>query len=223
MADSKKPKATPPPKPKYRAVNDLSKSIKMAPYFLVGDPEVIREHIESHRENELYERDDIFAVAVGMLKFKHYLNYENVHAETLDQTANKVMYVFYAMSKRLNPDIDERPVPELIIDEVSRVTQTPFGPMYGSLEKNGTLLLIFLLTQFGRIVGVNGNGEYDLEDVSEDEIIELLDPGALFTIDDADGKSTFLDVLEITGLYDPTKAAKASIEDGTLQEEDLKN
>lgn len=221
MPPNKKPQ--PPAKPKFRSLNDLSRSIKIVPYFLAGDPEIIASHIKDHKENELYQRDDVFAVGVGMLKFRHYLNYENIHGETLDQTANKVMYVFYALSKQINPNIDDREMPELIVDEEKRITQTPFGPMYGSIEKNGTLLLTFLLTQFGRIVGVNGSGDFELEEISEDDVIDLLDPNAIFNVDPVDGKSIFMDILEVTGLYDPTKAAAKLTESGEVKEEELKN
>lgn len=220
MASTKKT-LVPPAKPKHRVINNLKRMTKVMPYFLAGDPDIIANYMAEGRIAELIDMEDVYAVGVGPLKAMNYINYEGSNGETLDQVANKLMYCFYAVHKMLNPESDDNPKPELVTDEEHNTISTPYGVIYGSMEKNALLLLAFLMSQYGRIVGVLPNGNFEYEPVTEDDLLSMLDPTAIFAMDE--DKPLFLDILELTHLFDPTQAESKLKSDGAVTDDELKN
>jgi len=195
------PKPQPPTKPRYRKLHNIAVATKVQPWFLAGEAEFIDDCMEKSSYETLFSDTSVVGVGVGSLTFKHYLEYENMYNEALETAAFRLMYIYWAFSKEVNPKIDEAPMPQLEILEEGRIVKTPFGEMRGSLQKNGMELLAFLLTRWGRIVGVDSDNEFIYEPISMEEIYELCSPDVLLRLDDGQTVPPLMELLTLTGLY----------------------
>jgi hypothetical protein len=176
----------------------LSASREIIPYFVQGDSDYIDRTIDAGKMFELFEDQSIIALGVGHLPLRSYLDFETQYGELLDAYVNKILWVFYAMGQIANENIPVDQKPELKI--VDGVTTTPYGPMYGSLQKNVAEAMAFLLVQFGRIVGTNADGTYQFESMNQNDIYELLDVASLMSVDEGSTGPAFFDLINIAGL-----------------------
>lgn len=196
---------TPPTNPRVRTLHDVSATLEVIPYFLEGDHEIIAEATAQGKLKDLYGDDQFYAVAVGHLKLRHYLDYERVHGVPIDMFVNRLLWMFWAMTKIANPKIDDTPTPEL--KEVDGGLETPFGPMIGSIAFNLAEFFGWVLSRYGQIVGVNEDGSFIYASVEPVEIIDMLDPSSLLKLDE-DGTPLFFEILALTGLYNPKDTKK---------------
>lgn len=195
----------PPLNPRVRTLHDVSATLDVIPYFLEGDHEIIAEATAQGKLKDLYDDDAFFAVAVGHLKLKHYLEYERIHGAPIEMVVNRLLWVFWAFSKIANPKMDDQPMPE--IKEENGVLTTPFGPMVGSIALNLAEFFGWVLSRYGQIVGLNEDGTFKYEAVEPVEIIDMLDPASLLKTDD-EGNPLFFEILSLTGLYNPKDVKK---------------
>lgn len=168
---------------------------------------------------ELFANKEVVGVGVGALKYKHYLEYETMYGESLELAALRLIYVYWAMSKKVNPKLDDAPMPQIEIKENGALIETPFGDMRGSLNKNGMELLAFLLTRWGRIVGVTADSEFIYEPITLEDVYELADPDILLRLDDGENLPALMELLTLTGLYKEDTAAPIKTEEGAKDKE----
>lgn len=216
-------KPKPPTQPRVRVLHDVSASLEVVPYFLEGEGDIIEEARRIGRIHELLEDPSFFAVGVGHLKLRHYLDYERVYGEPLDNAVNKLLWVFWALNKQINPKMDEMDVPEIKAKDGK--IETPFGDLVGSLQYNLADLLGFALSRLGRIIGKETDTTYKFEPVEPAEVIDLLDANSLMKVDEEDNTPLFFEILELTGLYNPklAKAVPAPTEEGESEDDGPKN
>ena len=198
MRTDTKPKIQPPEKPKHRSMRVLSASREIVPYFLQGDPDKINNMIDAGRMNDLFSDEDIIAVGVGHLRMRSHMDFETQHGEVLDTFVNKILWVFWAMGQITNDDVTEKP--EIITE--NGVTETPYGKMYGSLQRNIAECMAFIMSQFGQIVGVNDKG-FDYEPITEADIYDLLDTASLMNVEEDTDLPAFFEIISIAGLRPP--------------------
>lgn len=167
--------------------------------------------IDAGKMDELFTAEDIIAVGVGHLKMRSHLDFETQHGEVLDSFVNKILWVFWAMGQMADDNITEKPK---IVTE-NGVTETPYGKMYGSLQRNIAECMAFLMSQFGQIVGVNADGTYVYEPISEADIYDLLDASSLMDVDDDTDLPAFFEIISLAGLRPPddTQGAEATTDD----------
>lgn len=213
----------PPQRPKFRSLKTLAKSVKFLPYLVDGDLDGIDATNEQEVAKALAD-DKNFFVLVAPLKYKAYLTYENTYGEGLATVANRILYCLAASYQILRSD-DEDSI-TLEQDELGAVI-TPYGKMYGTLERNMVDLALYIMTQHGRIVGVQDDGTYLCKHVTREEIIDLLDPRAILKIDkenDSIYTSLFMEILEISGVWMPDEIQNQLEKEGEEVEDDgLKN
>lgn len=196
-----------PDKPKFRSLASTAKAIRVVPYIIDGDPDKGLFHEEN------------FVVALGPLKYRSYANYENMFSESLDNAVSKVLYVMSVVYRTVS---DEKDTPKLETDELNRI-KTPYGLMHGSLERNMVDLSAYILSQYGTIKEDRGDGLYEYEPVTMDDIIDNMDAGAITRIDEADGQSLFFEILEVSGVWKPSTVAEDLAANNEIDEEELKN
>jgi hypothetical protein len=81
-----------PQRPKYRNLAHVAKSVLVVPYLIEGDPALGLFH------------EDNFVVALGPLKYRSYLNYENIYGETLKDIVSRILWTLstiYSSTKEL--------------------------------------------------------------------------------------------------------------------------
>ena len=202
-----------PEKPAFRSLKSSAKAVKIIPYLIDGDnPELLHE--------------DNLVVALGPLKYRSYLHYENTHDESLDVTVSKLLFAIrseYAVSSNemVTNELGEK-VPYTIEYDEKGGVKTPYGPLSGSLERNMAELVAFILSQYGRVVEDNGDGTYEYEPITKQDILNNLDAKAVATVDE-DGTSLFLEILEVSGVWQPDRVAEDLKENAEIDEEELKN
>lgn len=209
-----------PERPKFRSLSDVAKEELEFPYFLSGVPIV-----DAQTGKPVFSSDDSsVAVGVGNLSLRKQMQYESIYGESIDTTVNKILYIYYTMSKIQNPEIDSNPIPELTVDEYQRVI-TPMGPMMGSLDRNIIETCTFILSCYGRIVGQESNGKYKYVDISQEEILDIC-KGNVFTDPFDDNTVAFMEIFMLAGLWNPNDVSNKLKEEGTLTEaedDELKN
>jgi hypothetical protein len=84
-------------------------------------------------------------------------------------------------------------------------------------------LVSYILAQTGRITADLGGGKYDYEPISPDDIIDRLDPSAIFNPDPEDGSSIFFEILEVSGLWTPQQVEDDLSKNDEISDDDLKN
>lgn len=201
-----------PERPQYRSLATAAKNVRIIPYFIAGDPEIISAYMDQKppKLKELVEmqgENEVLCVALRRINSRDYLDYENRYGRSINAAVNAVLFVFYVGAKLLKPDMDENPMPKVDFNDDTKIFDTPYGKMYGSLEKNVFELMAFLLSRTGRIIGIDKGGQYDYDPTDEDQIFDHLDPRSFSTFYE-DGKSAFFDILEIAGVYDPEETEK---------------
>lgn len=214
MRTDTKPKMQPPDKPKHRNMRVLSASREIVPYFLQGDPDKINAMIDAGKMNDLFDDEDIIAVGVGHLKMRSHMEFETRHGEVLDTFVNKILWLFWAMGQIADDKVTEKP--EIVT--IEGVTDTPYGKMYGSLQRNIAQCMCFVLSQFGQIVGVGEKG-FDFEPIGEDEIYDLLDPASLMNVEENTDLPAFFEIISIAGLRPPDDGKRPE----TAEDDDSKN
>lgn len=211
MRTTERTKLQPPNKPKHRSLAVLSRSKEVVPYFLQGDHDYIESMVEKKKIAELFEDDSVFAVGIGHISLRSYLDYEQERGEVLDTAVNRILWVFWALGQMADDSVTEKP--DLRVE--NNVTSTPFGDMVGSLQRNVADVMVFLMTQMGRIVGINADGSYIFAPVQESDLLDLLDAQSLMEITENSTMPTFFEILALTGLHEPaaTKVAETVAED----------
>jgi hypothetical protein len=85
-------------------------------------------------------------------------------------------------------------------------------------------LAAFILAQYGQIVADNGDGTYEYERITADEIKDYLgDPSVVFKVDEEDNASLFLEILEVSGVWSPPKVVEDLVSNGEIEDDELKN
>jgi hypothetical protein len=214
-----------PEKPKFRSLAKVAKAVEAIPYVIeFGDlPEC---------EDELLHEDN-FVVALAPLKYRSFVNYENRYRESIEVAVMRVMWVLETSFRIMKiteemadmvakgEDISKMEIPEIDADEEGN-TKTPYGTMRGSVHKNLVEIAAYILAQHGRIVARHEDGTYEYEPVSSDAIIDRLDPHAM-QITTEEGKSVFLEIIEVAGIFDSDAIRDSLEESNELEDDELKN
>lgn len=206
-----------PPVP--RTARNMARAVNIIPYWLEGDPD-----LKDADGRVDYTSEGQFAVAVGPLKYRHYLNYINIHGEALDNTVNKILFVFTAMSQMSNPALKPEDRMKVETDEFGRV-KTPFGSLQGNLEQQMLELAAFIMAQHGRIVGADDSGKFSYEGITPDAIIDHMDLGAITDVGD-DSNMLFFEILELSNVWNPKEVIRTAQENQEADEkadDELKN
>lgn len=192
----------PPQKPKFRSLKKVAKNIQVMPYLIDG-------YVDEEGERPLLHPENV-VVALAPLKYRSYLVYENRNGETLDVSVSKIIYIVSAMFNALAGKEDAVKIEK---DEFDRII-TPFGTMYGSLERNVVDICTFILSQYGRIIKDNGDGTYEYEGITQEELLDCLDnSGNIFMEPDENGVPLLMEVFSMSGVYSMDEAISAQ-EDG---------
>lgn len=204
---------TPPTKPRLRSLQTIAKNVRFMPYLIDGDTEGYDLDTEKGL-TEAIEDSGNFFVLLAPLKYKSYLNYEIEHGNPLEADANRILYVLASVYGMLK-DAEGQEI-KLELDDDKNII-TPYGSMKGSLDRNMTDLVIFILSQHGRIVGLDDNGTFMCKRVTKEDIIDHLDPRAVSKIGEDDGQSLFMEILEISGVYVPDEAKASLVAAGEVE------
>lgn len=210
---------TQPVPPVPRTARNMAKATNIVPYWLEGDPD-----LKDSAGQVDYLSEGQYAVAVGPLKYRHYLNYINIHGEALDNTVNKILFVFTAMSQMSNPNLKPEDRMQIESDEHGRV-KTPFGVMHGNLEQTMVELAAFIMGQHGRIVGVEESGKFKYEGITPDQVIDHMDLGSITDVAE-DSNMLFFEILELSNVWNPKEVIRSAQEQQDAQQaadDELKN
>jgi hypothetical protein len=208
-----------PEKPKFRSLAATRKEELEYPYVLKGELEV-----DPVTKRMLFNDPETVVVGVGNLTLRKQMEYEAIYGEQIETTVNKVMYTYYTIAKISNPEIDNRETPELRVDDYGHVL-TPMGPMAGSLERNIVESCVFILSAYGRIVGVEPSGKYIYESISSEEIIDTVKGDSLLKPFE-DNSVPFMEIYELAGIWSSEDVKAKLQEEGALSEaedDELKN
>jgi hypothetical protein len=165
-------------------------------------PYLIDGYVDEEGGRGLLHEENL-VVALAPLKYRSYLNYENRNGETLDVSVSKIIYICSAMFNALAGKEDAIKIEK---DEFDRI-KTPFGLMYGSLERNVVDVCTFILSQYGRITVDNGDGTYEYEPVTQEELMDCLDNGGnIFMEPDENGVPLLMEVFSLSGVYSVDEA-----------------
>lgn len=193
-----------PDKPKFRSLSNIAKDIQETPWFIKGEPEFDKETGAMLID---FDNPDVIALGVGNLTLRHMMTFESIYDESIETTVNKILFVFYALNKAINPGIDRHEVPMLEIDDRGN-TLTPLGPMKGSLERNIVEVCTFILSCYGKIAGQKQNGEYVYELFSQSDVVDTI-RGNMFLTPFEDGMLPFMEIFERAGLWSPDDIKKS--------------
>jgi hypothetical protein len=210
-----------PDKPKFRTLSTIANDILETPWFIKGQPKFDKDTGAMIID---FNNPKVIAVGVGNLTLRHMMTYESIYDESIETSVNKILYVFYALNKSINPEIDSHAVPFLEMDEYGN-TVTPLGLMKGSFEKNIVEVCSFILSCYGRITGQKSNGEYQYDVFSQSDVVDTI-RGNVFIIPFEDGMMPFMEIFERAGLWSPDdikKSLKKTEELAPEEEDELGN
>lgn len=210
-----------PDKPKFRSLSSITKDTIETPWFIKGEP-MFDEATGAMIID--YDNDDVIPLGVGNLTLRHMMNYETMYGENIETAVNKILYVFYVLSKSFHPDLDKNEVPDLEVDDDGNI-KTPVGLMKGSFDKNVIDICTYILSCYGRIIGQKSNGEYIYEPFSQQDVVDTI-KGNVFTTLFEDGTLPFMEIFERAGLWSPeeiTKNLKEANEITPEEEDELGN
>jgi hypothetical protein len=213
----KSTKPTPPaqayePPVRKPAVVDISREYANRPFLVESavdwkKPEGWEEMSEEEQvlaiigHNTEESIEDNFLVGIGRLKSKRIMAYSKRTGYTLEQ---HIMQIFQASAyEELGPAL----VPHVTYDPDTKRFHTEFGVMEGNSQSNAMSLVAYIMATFGVITGIDHDSKlgYTFAPVTEDEILEVLDP-QVFTMIDSEGDSVFMTILELSGTYSKKKA-----------------
>jgi hypothetical protein len=163
-----------------------------------------------------YEHNEVFAL--GKLTGNHYAAFERKFGRSLDRFQSQwLAAVLYEASRSRGETLES-----VTYSEDENTYYTPAGKLVGSTEINMLQCIAFLFSCFGRVVGETEDGEYELEQVSQDEVMDYIDLNLLESaaVVDGDEQSFVWRVLGTARGF----SVYAQEEDGDEQkDDDLKN
>lgn len=213
--------------PKARNLSEAADNIKVIPYTIHTN----RTQAEID-ENPGFDFDKDTVVGVGPLKYKSLLQYENTYGEPIDNVVGRIVWVYLQQLAMINAIIqkveykDDEPKPMLEMDEFKNI-KTPYGTLYGSLEKNVNEICSFIMSQYGCINSEAGHGEFTFEAIPQTVIEDLLSPKSLMEIQEDVGYPIFFEIFEAARLYNFDSMLTSIDEDkdpteGLSEEEQIK-
>lgn len=161
------------------------------------------------------------AVLLKPIKHKHTLQYYANHAEAIDNALMKIIMVTENMIQVQSGVKDIEPFPE---NPTMGCIEVPgLGPMYGPLNLNQTELVAFILSCHGKIVGQHPSGEFLLEEITEDELMDLIPHNFINTeIDPDTGMTVFDEVLTVSTLFNLDLIEKEMVADSVIKDDEVK-
>lgn len=204
----------PPTKPKQRNLAKIAKALVQIPYIIEAD--------ENDKNNVLAEHT--FAVLLRPLKYGSYIKYEEQNSCSIDETVSKIMWILSAAYQHLNPDLKEEDRIKIDKDEYGAIV-TPFGPLFGSVQRNTVELAAFILSEGGRIVGIDPEtNKYITVPVDPAEIIERLDPSAIMENDaETNSEPIFMEILSVSNVLNMDEVAAELTNNNEVKDDELKN
>lgn len=128
-----------------------------------------------------YAHNDVFAL--GRLTGNHYAAFERTFGRSLDKFQSQwLAAVLYETGKRTQEDISD-----VTYDEDTNTYHTPAGKLVGSVELNMLQCLAFLFSCFGRVVAEDEDGEFAIEKLSQEEVMDYIDLNLLDSAAIVDG------------------------------------
>lgn len=211
----------PPPPPTTKSAKYLATGLKRQPYVLSGY--VPRNEDGSiDFENVDFDDQDVCIVLAGGMKGGHMMDYINIYNEEFETTVNKIMFYFAVVNEAKVARDENREPHEAFIpkyDEYGRFI-TPFGNWRtGSLVAEMLELASFLLSRYGRIVGVDEKGKFELEPITQREVLDAIDYDSLIRVygDNADPEAqeqVFFELLTVSNLIN-LEESRDRIRNGT--------
>lgn len=213
----------PPTAPRARSLGAIGRSIVVAPYFLQGNPELT----DSTGRTD-FTSDGQLAVAIGPLSIKNIRDYELIYGESIYKVVARILSAINVEYYIRNPEQAPEGFDLLAnISETGRII-TPYGELETSLEIAMAELFAFIASCRGLVTGYLGSSELDLtwEPMTIEEIIDIMNPGAILEVDQATGKHLFFEILNLANLYSEEDAKQALKEEGEItpsEDDELKN
>lgn len=167
---------------------------------------------------EYYTRHDVFAL--GKLTGNHYAQFERKFGRSLDRFQSQwLAAVLYESNRSMGEEAELEGVKFV---EEENTYYTPAGKLEGSTEINMLRCLAFLFSCFGRVVGEDEDGNFELEAVSEDEVMDYIDLNLLQSaaVVDGDEQSFVWRVLGTArgfSVYAPENEEEESAKDDELK------
>lgn len=236
-----------PRQPKSRGLRLLGKKLNPGiPYVIAG--QLDEEYIITKKDGSLDIAvgnlpKDVFCILLAPLYARHYQDYELNYNQSIDSAVGKILYIVgkeaavnrLLLSNDINQIEDESEedykirVRELIEvtkpkmkDEImGMIYETPFGDMYGSIDKNVLELALYVLSAHGRIIGKKENGDYDLREITPQDIDGILDPNILK--ESIDGENIFNEILNVSNLFNTDELREELEHNKELTDDELKN
>lgn len=164
-------------KPNALTIINLASAYKVELFTL--EPEVVEEDQEQpvydfnsiEDRTKYYENNGVYAL--GKLTGNQLYEFELVFKKTLDKmVACWVAASVYEFERATNV---AEPSSGTTFDEDEMTYITPAGKLRGSPESNALRLVAFLFSCFGRVIGENERGNYVFENMSVEDMLDVLD------------------------------------------------
>lgn len=195
----KKKEYTPPPRPKFRTLFEVSKYRDLYPMLISSSSDSVAKQIEDAMNTDDYsdlvemvsDPANVF-VAVGALTPRHFKDYYKRFNFSLSKTREIVVYVMMwkYIPEEFKQDMD------IPYEDENGCVVTPKGTLYAPIDVVWIDLLTFICSRFGRIIGGSPDTEWELEEITMEEIEELADAQFM----NIEGGDAWLDILNIAGI-----------------------
>lgn len=241
MSANTAPAYDPPKKPFKSFVSaDIVNAYAFVPVIMdIPNPEdwPIEKFSDSETRDDFLENN--LVVAVGRLRGSDLLRYEQKYKRSIDSQMMRLDQIrLYNQAKfMLSAGEDafseeqlsniKRVLAMVKYDEENNVFETDAGKVYGSYETNCFQLVGFILSSFGQILSMpnDNSSSWVLDSISEEEIIEKIQPDVLFSSEQDENGLTYWEwLLETSGIYKFSELKGKSEDDlEEVKEESPKN
>ncbi len=211
-----------PIRPKPRTMSDIGSYHKLYPVVIYEDIDISEyDYAKLSERNRYYAENGVYAL--GRLRGKDLLRFEDTFKMSIDKAVMLwFMVVGYESMRSAGKDVHELGV---IHEPDNNLYFTSVGELHGSPESNALEMTAFFFSCFGKIVSENEDGTFELEPVTMDDMIDVLDYDLLSSVfeltEDKENEdfNFFTRVLSVVRAFD---RKKVEAEQG-IKEDDLKN
>lgn len=162
-----------------------------------------------------------FAVLLKPIKQEHSMQYLNLHGESLELVVARVLFLMHHQYLLMFKPEEVQP---LETDELGGIKIPGLGVLYGTLESAQAEITAFVLSRHGRVTGKTALGEYEVEQVSEEQVLAQMPFGFTNMLADEETKSQVFDeVLTVSTLFNPELVARELLDDGEVEDDEVKN
>jgi len=211
-----------PIRPKPRTMSDIGSYHKLYPVVIYEEiPIEEYDYTQLAERNRYYSDNGIYAL--GRLRGKDLLRFEDMFKMSIDKAVMLwFMVVGYESMRSAGKNVSELGV---IHEPENNLYFTSVGELHGSPESNALEMTAFFFSCFGKVVSENEDGTFELESVTMDDMIDVLDYDLLSSVfeikegEENEDFNFFTRVLSVVRAFDRKKVE----EEQGIKEEDLKN